>query len=126
MPNRIYLLVALAFIIGAPLIVTTISDALPTSNSAETTAEVQTDTPAPTEVAAEPEATPPVETVEMEPGSTEPLFDASPAVDVDALAVRIPGDPPPPPPAPPQVRAAQGPAHPFTVGPDDIDPAQHQ
>ncbi|MCW2361941.1 MULTISPECIES: hypothetical protein [Sphingobium] len=106
MPNRIYLLIALAFIIGGPMLVMGISNVLPSDPAAEMVANGgQAPEPLVDEAQSEPDAqAPPPPMVEQAPGSTDPFFDANPTLDAESARVSLPEPvaenvpaPPPPP-----------------------------
>lgn len=92
MPNRIYLLIALAFIIGGPVLVMGISNALPSDPAAERAANGgQAPEPYVEKAQSEPDAeAPPPPMVEQASGSTDPLFDANPTLDVESARVSLP------------------------------------
>jgi hypothetical protein len=100
MPNRVYLLIALAFMIGGPLAVYFISGALPPPRHEVSEAETAPVAAAPTaKVAPEPmpEPPPPPSSPDELPLSVEPAFDPVPSLDTDAFATQVSSDAPPPP-----------------------------
>lgn len=97
MPNRVYLLIALAFVIGGPIVVSFISNVLPPpaqhreQEIEEVPAEVSEPEPAPEEHVSAPP--PPVDQL---PSLSEPAFDAAPSLDTDAIANELSGAAPSP------------------------------
>jgi hypothetical protein len=136
MSNRVYLLIAAAFLIGAPLVVNVVSSALPGAQQTAQAAATQPDAPEAPDPEA-PEAPQPIaQAPQLEPASAEPLFDAAPSMDTQGIdpgtagqsveapvpahsptqALRAavaddpvaprPAPPPPPPPPPPDIAAS--------------------
>ena len=97
MPNRVYLLIALAFVIGGPIIVSFISNVLPppAQQRNEEIEEAPAEAPEPEPAAEEHVSTPPPPLDQL-PSLSEPAFDAAPSLDTDAIASELSGDAPSP------------------------------
>lgn|GEM_PF-2300318 len=133
MSHRVYLLIALAFVIGGPLLVTIISDALPAPEAAESATMETGENPSPmlprveeTETMAEP--------IPQPAGSTDPLFDAAPTMEAQGLDIQDPtasapvtavAPSPAPAPAPEPPIEDEGPMEPSLL-PPDIPASQHR
>lgn len=86
MSNRIYILIAVAILIVSPIIVNALSTALPppsTSNATENVAAPEAIEETAEQGEPEAESPPPAE---IEPGSTEPVFDVQPSMDAAGIA----------------------------------------
>lgn len=96
MPNRVYLLIALAFAIGGPIVVSFISNVLPPP-AQHRNQEIEEGPAEATELepAAE-EHVPAPPPVDQPPRLSEPAFDAAPSLDTDAIASELSGDAPSP------------------------------
>lgn len=93
MSNRVYLLIALAFVIGGPLVVSFISDVLPPAGQ-QVEQEIETTAAETSEPSPEEHIPPAPHAEEQLPSSSEPAFDAAPSLDTDAIASEISADAP--------------------------------